>query len=227
MRRTATRSLAFLLIALGIAIGGLAVAVFLVFGSEVQLQASGFTIKSSELKDCPSILIDVKTVELDPLFVDVLFGTREDYVSFATLPTSILNTVAIPTPATDETLMGYEFCLIELAKAPSVTLVRPGEKRMTVNAPFPSATVLEGTRILFPVAEMSGTSILTSLTDSSTEVDLVVSGLIVYPRSQEILWGSLAGAFGLILFGTVVLLMVRKRRNVKILPIDGTSVDES
>lgn len=213
MGRIFLRGIAILLLLFGVAFGGIAVATYLMVGTGNQIEASGFTIESSELTDCTSFLLDVQSVEIDPVNGDFLLGDRETNLVISTSPISNLQSVVVATSEVDQKLLGRSICVIQFDDVPIVERVSSGDVKVEVGD-FSSVELnLDGELVVIPVDNLSNMSIVTIFDSAqSTNSDVIISGLIVYPQSPIILVVSASATLVFFLVALVLLITTRKKR---------------
>jgi hypothetical protein len=213
MGRIFLRGIAILLLLFGVACGGIAVATYLMVGTGNQIDASGFTIESSELTGCTSFLLDVQSAEIDRVNGDFLLGDRETNLVLSTSPISNLQSVVAATSEVDQKLLGRSICVIQFTDGPSVERVSSGDVKVEVGD-FSSAELnLEGELVVIPVDNLSNMSIVTSFDSAqSTNSDVIISGLIVYPQSPIILVVSASATLVFFVVALVLLITTRKKR---------------
>lgn len=222
MGRIVLRGLAALLLLCGLAWGGLATFVYLMVGTENEIPAQGFTISAEEFAGCPSFVLDVQSIDLDPASGDFLLGDRETYLEIATSPESTLQAVKVETTALNDVLLGRTACVISITDSSAVDIISSGDTVLSVTD-FPSAEFVVGERILFPLSDLAGSSIFTSFDPSpANESDVTVSGLVKYPQSTAILWTTITAAVVFLSTALVLMILTRKKR-IRIDGVEGAS----
>ncbi len=211
MGRLILRIIASLLLFIGVLSGVSAAAIVTVLGSGNELMAKGFTIGSQDVMKCPSILLEVQSVNVDEAPFGFLLGPTEDYLAISTSPISTLSSVVVELPVVNDFLLGKSICVIDLNDGAKVQILDSGDQFL-VPEDFSSVEIaLEGERILVPADITRGKGLVTSLSQGLVEnTSLSIDGLIVYPNASIILW--ISGAAAIVFVGAAIVLLLVTRR---------------
>ena len=226
MRRVVIRLLIVLLGVFAIAFATIAAVVYSTLGLGNSLVATGFTVPAEATRNCPSLLMEVDTVKIDPLPWTVLLGSQSSYLTIATAAQDELRSAVSDSASIDGALLGRSTCLIEFDGTAKVQRISSGSLPLTIASLENLSFIFEGQIIKIPLGKSSGESIITELTSNQvdgvpfTDSTLDVDGLIEFPQAQTILIFCATGFF---VFAVVIIaILIGTRRRRKAAPVSAT-----
>lgn len=223
-RKTLTVLMLFLLLVAGLIAGGLAISLFIAFGSDKALWVEGPVINTKELQSCQVVLIDLERIDVSTPDLLTLLPNPLERINVTLLPESQFNAGLLNRESVDSQILGSDTCIAALEPGAD-TALETGTWTVTHSAiglpwlEFGDMVKFivnsTGTSISFNVAQASNSTLVIAVVDEETPIQqIALNAELSYSNAH--MWiiasATVSGAL-LILFVVIVVMLMVKSSN--------------